>query len=268
MKSQDDKNLNDISEGAVIELFREFIYKDFGYKDVEKADPKSVFTKFINPYYGTGDNIFFKFLHLHVFGKSICNKFERHNLKVDKRNKVDKSDEKSLRLYEDFFLSFHPDVIYSFFNAYRNPNFLVLKKSSLDDEEKSELVSRGGKWLEILYEMEHKIECFDTWRLSNNLESVIGKVEPDVDKWSFLNTGRVVKIMREEDIDDYLSIPGMVVDKFEKDHYVGSFLTLINAVDPKKFNYLVGRDVIYHYIGFIRSLAPIPYGELISIPKQ
>jgi len=257
----------EVSLDIVVEFFRDYAINYWGIEEAKDASTQEILQETLSPNMNPG--FVSRFLKAHVLGEVICSKFDKYDLKLGKYHKIDITDEETLKLYQEFVGLFNPGVVYSSFNAYseNGSNLVVLKRQTLTDEEKRELIQRGEEWLNVFYPIEKEINEFLGWRFSNNIESLIAKTNPEIPR-NFIYQGKVLRFDDDNDpLDLVCQIGGMIVDGFEGHafSYKGE-LPLINADSKEKFGYLLGKDVKFHYLNFVRDMCGSPYGELISAP--
>ncbi len=251
---------------ALAEFFRKMINEDYGDAAVMmEADPKKVLTYYLTPW--AKGFVTETFLKSKIFGEVICSKLDKYRLESIGGYKPNDQHQESIQLYHKF-VEFNPDVVYVKFDGTKeNDNLVVLKRQSLSEENKKELVSRAEEWLPVLYEVEKDVKDFFWFRLSNSLESLLAKVDPIIDR-PFVYYGKAIGFVTEDSSPNNFPTVGncgMVVDCFENHPCSnGALIPLVN-VCPERFSHLVGRTVKYHFLDINRNYYGAPYGELITI---
>ncbi len=257
--------LEAITEDTFIKFFRKVTVED-GYQEAATASPDDLLKDFLSVRF-SDFLIIPPFHNLLLFDEGIRSRLKRYTLSLNEQGIVDQKDTQSSAWHDSFVKFFNPEVLYSSFASYeKEENLLVLSRGSLNEEEKSRLIKRGEKWLEVLYLIEARKENrLWEWRLSNDVESIVAKVNPSIER-PFIHEGIILSY--DPGDREMGTLPGMTVDGFNRPPWEGyDKINLINVNDQSLFGHLIGKRVRYHYVDFVRSYTAIPYGELISVKE-
>lgn len=253
-------------ENAFLELQRELITSLIGsdaaqsIEDYYEADlPTGAFAMLQGV--GIAEDLF---VQDKVLGDSLLERMERYHLTLTSRNERHEYDQRSKELCTQFVHDFNPDILYTSHALHDitapdgvKYNLTVLRKDALKSGERSGIIRRANKLLEVLAysnKFYHYKERCDPWKqLIHKIEGVSLRAEPMRDV-HFAKTGKVIEWCDPSDYAD----GGMVVES----HDMEMRPIIRNARNQERFGHLKGQLVRYHFTGY--EDMGIPYGNLVA----